>query len=205
MKTNRDELLKNAYRLFAQMNYESASYAHLTQATGLTKAGMAYYYPTKQELFVAVIDRYFFEPQAAAKKFDAEAGSFADFVDCFLRRVEQTMQAVTEILPDMGDDAEALSPNFHYFNLLHQIRRYYPGAASRLKGILDAMRRSWREAVERGISSGELRGDIDAEWAAGLFHDSYLGLSFEQSFFSGLDVAALRISFLRLYDLLKAG
>lgn len=42
MKTNRDELLKNAYRLFAQMNYESASYAHLTQATGLTKAGMAY-------------------------------------------------------------------------------------------------------------------------------------------------------------------
>ena len=58
MITNREEVLENALRVFAKMNYEKASQVEIGKACGLTKAGLVYYYPIKLDLFVAVIDKY---------------------------------------------------------------------------------------------------------------------------------------------------
>ena len=60
MITNREEVLENALRVFAKMNYEKASQVEIGKACGLTKAGLVYYYPIKPDLFVAVIDKYVF-------------------------------------------------------------------------------------------------------------------------------------------------
>ena len=60
MITNREEVLENALRVFAKMNYEKASQVEIGKACGLTKAGLVYYYPIKLDLFVAVIDKYVF-------------------------------------------------------------------------------------------------------------------------------------------------
>ncbi len=69
MITNREEVLENALRVFAKMNYEKASQVEIGKACGLTKAGLVYYYPIKLDLFVAVIDKYVFGMQSVANKF----------------------------------------------------------------------------------------------------------------------------------------
>ena len=66
MITNREEVLENALRVFAKMNYEKASQVEIGKACGLTKAGLVYYYPIKLDLFVAVIDKYVFGMQSVA-------------------------------------------------------------------------------------------------------------------------------------------
>ena len=43
MITNREEVLENALRVFAKMNYEKASQVEIGKACGLTKAGLVYY------------------------------------------------------------------------------------------------------------------------------------------------------------------
>ena len=40
MITNREEVLENALRVFAKMNYEKASQVEIGKACGLTKAGL---------------------------------------------------------------------------------------------------------------------------------------------------------------------
>ena len=60
MITNREEVLENALKVFAKMNYERASQTEIARACGLSKAGLIYYYPLKLDLFVAVADRYVF-------------------------------------------------------------------------------------------------------------------------------------------------
>lgn len=45
MITNREEVLANALRVFAKMNYEKASLTEIAKACGLSKAGLIYYYP----------------------------------------------------------------------------------------------------------------------------------------------------------------
>lgn len=90
MKTNKDKLLRDAFVTFLQYNYERTSYAMLTEATGLSKAGMAYYYPTKQELFVAVADRFFFRSQNPDTK-SGETDTLAEFIDHFIYNVRSTI------------------------------------------------------------------------------------------------------------------
>lgn len=45
------------------MNCEKATQMEKTKACGLSKAGLVYYFPFKQNLFVVIVDKYVFHPQ----------------------------------------------------------------------------------------------------------------------------------------------
>lgn len=63
MKITRDELLIAAFKLFMSVNYEKASFAELGKMLGMSKAGIFKYYKNKQELFIAVVDKFCFSAQ----------------------------------------------------------------------------------------------------------------------------------------------
>lgn len=68
MKITRDELLIAAFRLFMSVNYEKASFAELGKMLGMSKAGIFKYYKNKQELFIAVVDKFWFSTQNPRNK-----------------------------------------------------------------------------------------------------------------------------------------
>ena len=109
MITNREEVLENALRVFAKMNYERASQTEIARACGLSKAGLIYYYPLKLDLFVAVADRYVFGMQSAASKLSFAYGSFAEFLEKYLGAVERTMDGLVRLLSDGGSRRGAAS------------------------------------------------------------------------------------------------
>lgn len=67
MFTNREEVLEKALQVFAKMNYEKATQMEIAKACGLSKAGLVYYFPFKQNLFVVIVDKYVFHPQQLEK------------------------------------------------------------------------------------------------------------------------------------------
>ncbi len=105
MITNREEVLENALRVFAKMNYEKASQVEIGKACGLTKAGLVYYYPIKLDLFVAVIDKYVFGMQSVANKFRFKAATLSEFIEQYIKGVEQTMRKLISLLDDGNNPA----------------------------------------------------------------------------------------------------
>ncbi len=202
MKTNREKLLQDAFVMFLQYNYERASYSLLTQATGISKAGISYYYPTKQELFVAVVDRFFFNIHDADAKFQA-ASSFSEFLDRFVENVQNTMEWYVSVLRQaetIGD--ETVFSNF--FGFMPQIQRYYPNAETKIRTFWEKFLARWRIAITDAIKSGELHQDTDIELVANMFNNIYLGMSFMKFFSTGLDVGELHRAYDYLYSMLKA-
>ena len=53
-----EEILEISSRLLCEMGYERASVRDLAQATGMTKAGLYYYFQSKEELLFIILDRY---------------------------------------------------------------------------------------------------------------------------------------------------
>ena len=49
------------------MNYEKATQVEIPEACDLSKAGLVYYIPFKQNLFVSIVDKYVFHPQQLEK------------------------------------------------------------------------------------------------------------------------------------------
>lgn len=203
MFTNKDEILEKALRIFAKMNYEKASQMEIARTCGLSKAGLTYYFPFKQDLFMAVADRYIFDTQHSKNKFNITTSSLKEFIDQYINGVENTMQQLVKLLDD-GNNPSECSFNFYYYHLLMQVRLYYPNVEQKIATIFDQNFQLWKSAIEKAKESGEIRQDVNVEEAASMFWQIFFGTSFEQSFFQGLDTQKLSQTLHSLYSLLQA-
>ncbi len=85
---------------------------------------MSYHYPSKQELFIDVIDFYIFHKQDAKNKFkDISHTSLLEFIDYYIKRVEETMDAMKVYLIEKREDQYYTA----YLNLILQAEYFYPG------------------------------------------------------------------------------
>lgn len=202
MITNREEVLENALRVFSKMNYEKASQTEIGKACGLSKAGVVYYYPLKQDLFEAVVDKYVFGMQAVTNKFRFKASTLSEFIDLYVEGVEQTMGKLISLLDD-GNNPDGCSFNFYYYHLLMQVRLYYPDVEKKIAELFRQDYELWESAIKLAKESGEIRQDLDVEDTAVMFRQVFFGLSFEQSFLRGLDTQRLARELRYVYSLLK--
>ena len=203
MFTNRDEVLEKALQIFAKMNYEKASQMEIARSCGLSKAGLTYYFPVKQDLFIAVADKYVFDTQHTKNKFNFTTGSLMDFIDQYVAGVENTRQRLVKLLDD-GNHSGECCVNFYYYHLLMQVRMYYQHVEQKIAAIFNQNLELWKTALEKAKDSGEIRQEVDVNEAASMFWQVFFGTSFEQSFFQGLDTRKLSQSLHFLYSLLKA-
>ncbi len=201
MITNREEVLENALRVFARMNYEKASQTEIAKACGLSKAGLIYYYPFKSDLFVAIADKYVFGMQSAANKFHISASSLREFIEQYVSGVRQTMERMLALLDD-GNNPAGCSINFYYYHLLMQVRLYYPDVEKKISAIFSQDYELWTSAIADAKEKGEIRQDVDVDEAACMFRQMFMGLSFEQSFLGGLDTDVLAGRLRYIYSLL---
>lgn len=202
MITNREEVLENALRIFAKMNYEKASQTEIAKACGLSKAGLIYYYPFKLDLFMAVVDKYVFGMQSVANKFTFSAGSLSEFIDQYIAGVERTMGKLIATLDD-GSNPMGCGFNFYYYHLLMQTRMYYPDVEQKIASVFEQDYSVWKSAIKAAKDNGELREDVNVDDAAYMFRHMFFGLSFEQAFSNGLDTNLLANKLHFIYSLLK--
>ena len=200
MKITRDDLLIAAFKLFMSVNYEKASFAELGKMLGMSKAGIFKYYKNKQELFIAVVDRFLFGTQNPRNKFTATNGTFAEFIDEYVRGVQRTMDmlSVNKVVP------ENFSYHAQYFHFLFQVIQYDPDAKEKLHNLVASDYAYWRAAIQSAVQTGELKKDVDIEEAVIMFRQVYMGLSFEMAFLGGLDTQLLSKHLHAIYSLLKS-
>ena len=203
MKTNRDAILQNALQLFMSMNYERVSLQMITKKVGLTKTGIFNYYPTKLDLFIAVVDKYIFNAQNPKYKYDISNGTLADFLEKYVQGVKRTMEEIVRLGNLNQNTISGRSANAGYFHLFQQVLFYYPDGKKKLHEIFESEYALWRSVIQQAIDSGEIKKSTEIEEAVSLFRQVFVGLSFEMSFFSGLDVDILSRRFKYIYFLLK--
>ena len=205
MKITRDELLIAAFKLFMSVNYERASFAELGKMLGMSKAGIFKYYKNKQELFIAVVDKFWFSTQNPRNKFTETNGTFAEFIDEYVRGVQRTMDMLGDLIGAEREKVAQGKFTYHaqYFHFLFQLLQYDPDAKEKLRNLVDGDYAYWRAAIQHAIATGELREDVDVEDAVVMFRQVYMGLSFEMAFMGGLNTQRLAKHLHAVYSLLK--
>ena len=204
MKTNREAILQHALQLFMSMNYERVSLQMITKAVGLSKTGIFNYYPTKQDLFIAVIDKYLFHAQNPENKYGLTHASLADFLENYVQGVRRTMEEIVALGSLQKETMRVESANAGYFHLFQQALFYYPNAQAKLREVFDSEYHLWHSVLGQAREQGEIKPDTNVEEATALFRQVFVGLSYEMSFFEGLNVEILQKRFQYIYSLLKA-
>src|ERR1700736_4321278 len=64
---SREAILETAERLFAELGYDAASLSEIAAEAGLSRGTPSYFFGSKEDLYIAVLDRAFTARQATTK------------------------------------------------------------------------------------------------------------------------------------------
>jgi AcrR family transcriptional regulator len=83
----REEILAVAMRMFIQQGYHGLAMRQISEAVGVSKAALYYYFKDKEELFLAILNSYLNDMESSIDAIRAKSGSSADQITQFVESV----------------------------------------------------------------------------------------------------------------------
>lgn len=198
-KDTKEHILYVAFKLFLQKSYRDVTMNDMVRESGLSKGAFYHHFENKNELFIAVVNKYLF---SAAEMQSAEVdatGTFREFYYRQLSRGEDTMGRLIE-----GSGGRAKAMNVYHF-MFYAIE-YYPGYVEKVGDLHRQEYRAWREAIVRAQEKGELKDSIDPEKMAqhiSMLLDGVAMHGFMAGRPHGIPTRATKL-FEQLYELIRA-
>ncbi len=145
------KILKAAEACFARYGYNGTGVAEICRRAGVGKGGFYHHFPSKQALFLELLNRWLsgLDEQMAARR----AGA---------RSIPQSLIAMAETMPEVFEAAEGQLPLFLEF-LMQAMRD--PAVWKSASEPYRRYRRFFAEMIDAGMAEGSLRR-VDAEMAA---------------------------------------
>ncbi len=146
----RDEILATATQLFIQQGYHGLAMRQISEALGVSKAALYYYFEDKEELFLAILTDYLEEIEAAVAAIHTQTESGAEqirrFVEMVLRQPAERRAIIRLASQEMAQLSASARQRFN--------RLYHEKFIGKLTALLQS-----------GMERGEFR-PLDAETAA---------------------------------------
>jgi len=146
----RDEILATATQLFIQQGYHGLAMRQISEALGVSKAALYYYFEDKEELLLAILTDYLEEIETAIAAIQAQTESGAEQIRRFVEMVLQQPAERRAIIRLASQEMAQLSASARTrFN-----RLYHEKFIGKLTALLQG-----------GMERGEFR-PLDAKTAA---------------------------------------
>jgi len=151
----KDQILDAATEVFSRKGFQQTRMDDIAEQSKLSKGALYWYFKSKDDLIIAILDRLFVHELDDLEKLRDEPGSAVDFMWQFTERVIQDMLRMLRILP-LAYEFIALA---FRSRVVQQVMRRY------LKRYMDIL----VPVIERGIESGEFHpvDPIETSIAAG--------------------------------------
>ena len=198
MIDTREHILRTAFRLFITKSYKAVTMCDLEKATGLTKGAFYHYFKGKDEIYMEVVDKFYFSNQLLKNEGIEENGTLLDYIELHLNHIDCLSTKLKEICNMDRPDPTSLS-------LIMEAKQYYPGFTEKLKEIGEIIFNKWERVIARAKLKGEIRPDIESDILAenfiavsySIFRFILIGRSIEYAF------SMIKLQYTQLYKLAK--
>jgi AcrR family transcriptional regulator len=135
----REEILKTAMRMFIEQGYHGLAMRQISEAVGVSKAALYYYFKDKEELFLAILSNYLDEMEALIDAIRTMTESSTEQIRRFVEAILSQPAEQRAIIRLASQEMAQLSPTSRKnFNKI-----YYEKFIGKLTAIL-------QEGMERG-------------------------------------------------------
>ena len=200
-KSHKRELFRVAFKMFILKSFDGVSIPDIEKATGFTRGTIFHYADTKLDLFRQVVEYYVLERQDIDRKIQvADDCTLRQFIDTYVKGVEQTMETLHEII---GMDVPMRDCSRAYLNMTSQVSVLLPEVHKAFLNAMAKEERLWIEVIGRGVESGELRSDVQPAILAKIMMSLFYGRAFQDSLINGMDPKLLKEEMLAVYEMIK--
>ena len=166
MNETRDYIIEKAYGLFLNKSYEAVSISDLSNAIGLTKGAIYHHFRSKEDIFMAVIDKYLIIDQI---DIDPNGITFREFIELCIQKAEgiikQVLSTTQNYIP------------IDFLSLIIDALRHYPGFTEKKNDLVKSDLDNIKEMLDRAAASGEIRSDINTTVMAEIFFTLNIGVA----------------------------
>ena len=200
-KSHKRELFRMAFKMFILKSFDGVSIPDIEKATGFTRGTIFHYADTKLDLFRQVVEYYVLERQDIDRKIQvADDCTLRQFIDTYVKGVEQTMETLHEII---GMDVPMRDCSRAYLNMTSQVSVLLPEVHKAFLNAMAKEERLWIEVIGRGVENGELRSDVQPAILAKIMMSLFYGRAFQDSLINGMDPKLLKEEMLAVYEMVK--
>lgn len=192
MKTTKETILRESFKLFLAKGYDGTSVPDIERAAKITRGAIFHHFANKEDIFKQSADYFFLA-------FFQEADYGEEYLSCptplktFMVRCLELIEARMEIYIQ-EKDIEITPASFMSFTLY--LTDHYEGwqekALEYEKGKIDA----WKKAINLAKEKNEIHPDTNEALLANTFHNLYMGLSYGGALVDKLSIPDLQ----RLWD-----
>ena len=200
-KSHKRELFRVAFKMFILKSFDGVSIPDIEKATGFTRGTIFHYADTKLDLFRQVVEYYVLERQDIDRKIQvADDCTLRQFIDTYVKGVEQTMETLHEII---GMDVPMRDCSRAYLNMTSQVSVLLPEVHKAFLNAMAKEERLWMEVIARGVENGELPSDVQPAILAKIMMSLFYGRAFQDSLINGMDPKLLKEEMLAVYEMVK--
>jgi AcrR family transcriptional regulator len=161
MEEKKEYIIKEAFKLFLNRGYDSVSMTLLHQELNISRGAIYCYFESKDALFMATIDRYYFGFIERIKPHLSTDLTLRERIDQYYSHIDDLKRYY-----NLKKDEEFF---LKYAALIIQAVKIYPDFLSRWQQLREQEYEDWVESILRSIEKGEVREDVNAKIMAKVF------------------------------------
>ncbi len=191
---------ETAFKQFLTKDYSMVPLKDIEKSLNRSRGCTSYHYPTKQELFIDVINVYILDVQRVKHASDNLSGlSLFEYFNQYVDNIAKAMDRLSQfVMPEAN-----INGTRAYMSLILQAEKYYPGFHQMLSEIEKNEMAQLRQVVVKAQKDGEIRSSCNTDLLVQQIRLIFLGKSYQDALRNGLDVNSLREQLYFIYFLIK--
>lgn len=163
MTLSKEHILKISFCLFLQKSFKEVTLHEIVSAAGLSKGAFYHYFQSKEQLFVEVIDTFFFDQMIVDYK-KLNQNSLWDFYHDYAAQLKNTIVASRQYLNICDTKA-----NLNYLTLMFDAMKLFPGFQEKVRQAQQNELEAWTSVVAKARNNGEFASPMSDEQLARMF------------------------------------
>jgi AcrR family transcriptional regulator len=160
MSNTRENILKTSFSLFLQKSFKEVTMNEIVTASGLSKGAFYHHFQSKEQLFVEVINSFFFDHMVIDYE-KLSKNSLWDFYHDYAQLLKKTLTAFKDYT-----DTKA---NINILTLMFDALNLFPGFREKLREAQRKELDAWASIVAKARRNGEFKSPMSDEQIARMF------------------------------------
>ncbi|MDD2304253.1 MAG: TetR/AcrR family transcriptional regulator [Prolixibacteraceae bacterium] len=195
MDNTKEFIIDKAFELFLNHSYEAVSISEISKAIELTKGALYHHFRNKEELFMAVVDKYLI-----IEELDINTNNIS-----LIQFIELCVVKAQDIVSKTVGSSRSFIP-LNLLSFFIDAFRHYPDFSAKKNDLINSEINKTKKILDQAIVNGEIRSDINTSVTAEMFFTLNTGIAknlIHGNMNQKLAIDKLREQLLEFYKLLK--
>ena len=166
MKDSKEHILATAFKLFIAKTFKEVTMNEIVQATGLSKGAFYYYFKSKEQLFLEVIQDYLLANLIVDYDQFNQLSLHGFYTDCLNFIGKRSSSEITQAIADNDGTSSNL------YTLLFEAIKFFPELKPKFAEYDAYKLKAWLKIIEQAKQTGEIQTNMSDESIAKMFLSS---------------------------------